>query len=131
MTDLVGGQIELMFENAPGAMGQIQGGQVRPLAVTGSTRSSALPEIPTVAEAGVPGFDVVSWFGLFAPAGTPEPIVNELNEAVRAALQKPEIRERMLELGAERGSPQEFRDFVVSERDKWAKVIEDAGIEPK
>lgn len=133
MIDLVSGQIQMMFENLPGAMGQIEGGQVRPLAVTSSERSPALPDIPTVAEAGVPGFEVVSWFGLFAPAGTPEPIISKLNEAVQTALENPEVRERLLELGAipAGGTPQEFHDFVVSERDKWAEVIKSAGIEPR
>ena len=120
----------MMFENMPGAMGYVRQGQLRAIAVTSPRRSAAMPELPTVAESGVPGFDVVSWFGLFAPAGTPKPIIEKLNREFVQAIHRPEVKARMIELGAEPagGTPEEFRQLVIAERDKWAKIIKDAGI---
>ena len=94
ITDLLGGQIEMMFENLPGAMGHIQAGRLRPLAVTSPERAVALPDVPTVAEAGVPGYEAVSWFGILAPAGTPEEIIDKLNTDIVAVIKKPEIQAR-------------------------------------
>jgi tripartite-type tricarboxylate transporter receptor subunit TctC len=130
LIDLVGGQIPLMFENMPGAMGHVRQGALRAIGVTGPKRSPALPDVPTVAESGVPGFDVVSWFALFAPAKTPKPIVDKLNAEFVAAINRPDIHARMIELGAEPagGTPEELRDLTVRERERWAKIIKDAGI---
>jgi len=133
ITDLLGGQIEMMFENLPGAMGHIQAGRLRPLAVTSPERAVALPDVPTVAEAGVPGYEAVSWFGILAPAGTPEEIIDKLNTDIVAVIKKPEIQARLIELGTIPGgnTPEEFAAFIQAELDKWTKVITAAGIEPK
>lgn len=133
ITDLLGGQIEMMFENLPGAIGHIQAGRLRALAVTSPQRAVALPDIPTVAEAGVPGYEAVSWFGLFAPAGVPQEIIDKLNTEVVAIIKKPEIEARLVELGTIPGgnTQAEFAAFVQTELDKWTKVITSAGIEPK
>lgn len=132
MIDLVGGHIQMMFENLPGAMSHVKSGNIRALAVTGARRSPADANLPTVAEAGVPGFDVVSWFGILAPARTPRPIVDKLNGAIVAAIGKPEVKARMLELGAEPapGTPEDFAKLIGDERERWAKVIKAAGIQP-
>ena len=123
----------MMFENLPGAMGHIQAGRLRPLAVTSPERAVALPDVPTVAEAGVPGYEAVSWFGILAPAGTPEEIIDKLNTDIVAVIKKPEIQARLIELGTIPGgnTPEEFAAFIQAELEKWTKVITAAGIEPK
>jgi tripartite-type tricarboxylate transporter receptor subunit TctC len=132
MTDLIGGHVSMMFENMPGAMGHVQSGTIRALAVTSLKRTPGAPDIPTVAEAGVPGYAALSWFGVFAAAGTPKPIVDRLNGAMVAAIRKPELQEKMAKLGAEAvgNTPQEFRELVRSEQAKWSKVIREARIDP-
>jgi tripartite-type tricarboxylate transporter receptor subunit TctC len=129
MSDLVGGHIPMMFDNMPGALVQIKAGTVRPIAVAGATRAAALPDLPTVAESGVPGFEASSWFGLVARAGTPAAVLTRLTGDVDDILRMPEIEKRFAELGAEpgRASGDAFGAFLRAETAKWSKVVEEAG----
>ena len=128
--DLLGGQIQLIFASTISSIQFIQAGRLRALAVTGAQRAKVLPELPTVIEAGVPGFVVNQWYGLLAAAGTPRAIVDRLNRDVNKALQFPEVVARLTADGAEGagGTPQQFAAHIKTERDKWAKVIKQAGI---
>ncbi|AOZ03429.1 ABC transporter substrate-binding protein [Cupriavidus sp. USMAHM13] len=130
MTDLLAGQVNLMFDNLPSALAQIQAGKVRALAVTGKQRSAVLPEVPTFAESGLPGYEVNSWFGLLAPAGTPAERVGKLQQAVAKVLALPEVRQRIQQLGAEPGgdSPAAFAAILRADTAKWSAVIRQAGI---
>lgn len=132
MADLLGGHISIMFENLPGAVAHIRSGKLRGLAVLSPTRSKAVPDLPTIAEAGLPGAEAVSWFGLFTTAGTPREVVEKLNQEIVAVIRKPEVQARMADVGAEPvgGTPEEFRRLVQSEIEKWAKVIEAANVKP-
>lgn len=129
VTDLIGGQVQYMFDNMPSAWPQVQAGKLRALAVTTPTRSPAAPNVPTMQEAGFKGFDVSSWFGLMAPAGTPAPIIDKLNAAVLKALAKPDVQKKMLELGAEpqHTTPAQFGAFIKKEVDTWAPVVKASG----
>lgn len=129
VTDLIGGQVQYMFDNMPSAWPQVQAGKLRALAVTTPTRSPAAPNVPTMQESGFKGFDVSSWFGLMAPAGTPAPIIDKLNAAVLKALAKPDVQKRMMELGAEpqKTTPAEFGAFIKKEVDTWAPVVKASG----
>ena len=130
LTDLLSGQIQVMFATALSVKQHIQSGKVRALAVTTAKRSAAFPDLPTIAEAGVPGFDATTWHGLFAPAGTPAEIVNRLNTEVNRILQMPDVLKLLESMGADikGGTSKELADHVQSEIAKWAKVINDAGI---
>lgn len=130
LIDLVSGQTHLMFATALSVKQHIQSGKVRPLAVTTAKRSTAFPDLPTIAEAGVPGFDATTWHGLFAPAGTPTEIVSRLNADVNLILKMPDVRKLLESMGAEikGGTSRELADHVQSEIAKWAKVINAAGI---
>jgi tripartite-type tricarboxylate transporter receptor subunit TctC len=130
VTDLLGGQVQMMFDNMPSSLPHVKAGKLRALGVTSAKRSPALPEVPTIAEAGVPGYDATSWFGILAPAGTPEPVVTRLQGAIVQALGEPEMRQRMADLGAEPvgDTPAEFGQFIAAEIAKWAKVVNDAGV---
>jgi tripartite-type tricarboxylate transporter receptor subunit TctC len=130
MNDLVAGNIQLMVDQVASAIGQIRDGRVRALAVTGAERHPLLPEVPTVAEAGLPGARASSWGGLVAPARTPAPAVEKANAAVRDAVAQPSVRERMAAAGADpaASSPAEFADFVRAESEKWGRVVRDARI---
>ena len=128
--DLVAGTMDLMFDNLPSALPQIKSGKLKALAVTSAQRSSALPDVPTVAEAGpVKGFDASSWFGLFAPAGTPPEIVARLQQETAHALQSPAVKERLVSQGAiPGGQPSaDFARFVAAEAKKWAQVVKVSG----
>ena len=129
MQDLIGGQIQLMFDNLASSLGQIKAGRVRALAVTTAKRSTLAPDLPTIAESGLPGFDISTWFGIFAPAKTPQPIVDRLYTEFTRALALPEVREAMLKLGAEPvgNKPAEFAAYIQSEADKYAKLIRASG----
>ena len=129
ITDLVAGQIDLMFDNLPSSIEQIRGGNLRAIAVTSAKRSAALPDVPTIAESGLPGFDASSWFALFAPAKTPRDIVEKLNAEMRKAVEEPEVRERFVAVGGEARpmTPEELGDFVKAEIEKWAKVVKASG----
>ena len=130
LTDLISGQIQVMFATALSVKSHIQSGKVRPLAVTTAKRSAAFPDLPTIAEAGVPGFDATTWHGLFAPAGTPVEIVSRLNTEVNRILQMPDVLKLLESMGADikGGTSKELADHVQSEIAKWAKVINAAGI---
>jgi tripartite-type tricarboxylate transporter receptor subunit TctC len=129
MSDLIGGQIQLMFDNLASSLAQMHAGKVRALAVTTATRSALAPELPTIAESGLPGFDISTWFGIFVPAGTPRDVVTRLHGEFTRALAMPDIREKMMSLGAEPvGSrPDEFAAYIRSEADKYARVIKASG----
>jgi tripartite-type tricarboxylate transporter receptor subunit TctC len=129
VADLIGGQTAIMFDNMPSVIPHVKGDKLRALAVTTSKRSPALPDAPTVAEAGVPGYEATSWFGLLAPAGTPADIVAKLNGSVIKALADPEVQKKLAEQGAEAFSekPEQFAAFIQSETAKWGKVVKQSG----
>jgi len=129
LQDLIAGQVQLMFDNLPPSLPQIKAGKLRALAVTSATRAPALPDVPTVAESGLPGFEASSWFGLLAPAGTPQPLIAKLNSAVSAWLATPEAKEKMTSIGANSagGSPEDFAKHIAAETAKWSKVVKESG----
>ncbi|MGZ5083363.1 MAG: tripartite tricarboxylate transporter substrate binding protein [Usitatibacter sp.] len=131
VTDLLGGQVHVMFDNAPNVLPQVKAGRLRALAQTGASRSAVAPDIPTVAEAGVPGYELTVWFGLVAPAGTPREVVGKLNAEVLKILAMPDVRERFLAQGVEPlgSTPEEFRDHIRAQMAKWGKVVRDAGVQ--
>jgi tripartite-type tricarboxylate transporter receptor subunit TctC len=130
LQDLVGGQIEMMFDNLPAALPQIRAGNVRALAVTTMKRSSSTPELPTLDESGVKGFDSQGWFSLLAPSGTPQPILEKINAEVNKALATDDFRKRLETVGAEPvgGSIDDFKQRIREETERWAKVIRFANI---
>jgi len=130
VTDLLGGQVQLMIAPSQAVMGHVKSGKLRALGVTGAKRSPAVPELPTLSEAGVPGYESVGWFGLMAPAATPKEIVAQLNRDVNRILQLPDVKARLLELGADPGttSPEQFLEFIRSDNAKWDKLIRERGI---
>jgi tripartite-type tricarboxylate transporter receptor subunit TctC len=127
--DLVGGQIQSMFSGMSSVMPHIKAGRLRALAVTGAQRSPAVPDIPTIAESGFPGFEADSWYGVLAPAHTPRPIVNRLHDEIVRVLAMPEVKERLNSVGFELvgSSPDEFAAYIKSEIPKWAKVVKISG----
>jgi tripartite-type tricarboxylate transporter receptor subunit TctC len=129
LTDLLGGQVQIMFDNLPPSLPHIRSGKLRALAVTTAERAPALPDLPTMQEAGVPGFESSSWFGLLAPAGTPRPIVVKINEEVARWLATPEAKEKLAAIGAAArgGSPEDFAQHIAAETAKWAKVVKESG----
>lgn len=132
LTDLVGGKgVQVMFDNMPSAIGFARSGSLRALAVTSPKRVQSAPDIPTVAESGYPGFQVVTWFGLFAPAGTPAAIVDKLNHAVADAVADPDVHKQLVNLGAEptTNSPADFEKLVQEEKVRWGKVVKAAKIQ--
>jgi tripartite-type tricarboxylate transporter receptor subunit TctC len=130
VTDLIAGQVDVMFDNVPNVIQHVRAGKMKALAVTTKQRSALAPDVPTLDEAGVPGYDLSVWFGILAPAGTPRDIVQRLNAEIRRILNSPEVKERILKQGVEvqTGTPEQFDGFVKSEVARWAKVIKDAGI---
>jgi tripartite-type tricarboxylate transporter receptor subunit TctC len=133
LQDLIAGRVMLMFDLVLTAAPHIKSGAVRGLAVTGATRSAVLPDLPTVAESGVPGYEVSAWFGIFAPAGVPKPVVDRLNAEVVKAIASPDLRQRLVSQGADpvTSSPAEFAAYLQSEIAKWAKVVKAAGVQPE
>lgn len=129
ITDLIGGGIQLMMVNTPVAGPHAQAGRVRALGISSSQRTATYPDIPTIAESGVPGFEVVAWGGLIGPANMPKELVTRLNAEVRTALASPAVRERFKALGAETdpSTPEEFRELSHRETAKWAKVVKFSG----
>ena len=129
-TALLGGEIDYIFEALGSASPHIRSGKLRPIAVTSAKRSPSFPEIPTAIESGLPGFDVTSWYGLWAPTGTPPAVVQRLHGLVNKAFEDPEMRELWFKLGAETGgiAPAAFGVFVRQEVQKWGKVVRDAGV---
>ncbi|MDE1568504.1 Bug family tripartite tricarboxylate transporter substrate binding protein [Aquabacter sp. P-9] len=129
VNDLVGGQVDLSFDNLPSSIAQIRAGNLRPIAVTSAERSAALPDVPTIAESGVPGFDASSWFAIFAPAGTPKAIVDKLNAAANKSLGEAAVKQRYAEVGAQMNvmTPDQLGAFVKAEQAKWSKVVKESG----
>jgi tripartite-type tricarboxylate transporter receptor subunit TctC len=129
MTDLLGGQIPVLFDNLPGSIQQIKAGRIRALGVTTKERVASIPDVPTIGET-VPGYEVSVWFGISGPKGMPPEIVAKLNTAVNAVLAKPELKARFHDLGGEvmPMSPAEFGHLVADETAKWAKVVKSAGL---
>jgi tripartite-type tricarboxylate transporter receptor subunit TctC len=130
ITDLIAGRISMIIDNMPGAISFIKAGRLRALGVTGSKRSPAVPDVPTIAEAGLPGYESLSWSGIAVPTGTPKDIIVRLNRDIAAILMLPDIREKFAQAGADPigGSPQEFAEHIRGEREKWSKLIRDRGI---
>jgi tripartite-type tricarboxylate transporter receptor subunit TctC len=129
LVDIIGGRIPVMFDAAPGVMAHLKSGKLRALAVSLASRSALLPEVPTVAEAGVPGFSTMGWIGLLAPAGTPAPILDRLNGIVLRIVAAPESKKRFAELGFTPigGSRAEFASFIKAELELWGKVVKVSG----
>jgi tripartite-type tricarboxylate transporter receptor subunit TctC len=127
--DLISGNVQIMFESTNSIAPHVKAGRVRGLAVSGAKRSIAFPELPTLAEAGVPGYEVSSWSGIIAPAGLPRAVLNKLNAAANATLQAPEVKERLLQLGNEGGggTPEQFGELIRRDSAKWAEVIRLSG----
>ena len=130
MIDLISGQVTMMIETAPASMSQIKAGKLRPLMVAAKERAQTLPDVPTAAEAGLPGFEVSSMFGIAAPAGTPQPIIERLNGELAGILQLPEVQQKLQEQGVSpvHTSPGEAAQRIRDELAKWAKVIKDANV---
>ncbi len=130
LIDVIAGQNQLMFATSLSVLPHIKAEKLRALAVTNAKRSRLLPELPTIAEAGVPGFEATTWHGVLTTGGTPPAIVNKLNAEINRILQLADVRERLGALGAEiiGGTPKEFSDHIQREIPKWAKVIRDAGV---
>jgi tripartite-type tricarboxylate transporter receptor subunit TctC len=128
--DVLGGQVPLGIVDVPSAIANVKAGKLRALAVTTTRRIASLPDVPTVAEAGVPGYESIGWFGAVAPAGTPAPVIQRLNAEIKAALTAPEIASRVLAAGAEplTTTPAEFGAMIRDETRKWAEVIRRAGV---
>jgi tripartite-type tricarboxylate transporter receptor subunit TctC len=129
---IIGGQVQMMIDAVTAMAPNVNQGQVRALAITGSARSSVLPDVPTVAEAGLPGYEATIWLGLMAPTGTPKPVVDKLNAAVNAAIQRPQIVKLWAEQGASPMSmtPEEFEKYLRSDIAKWAEVVKQFGDRP-
>ncbi len=129
VTDLLGGQVQSMFDNTPSAMPHVKSGKLRPIAITSRERSALLPNVPTVAESGFPGFEVQSWFGMAAPTGTSQPVIQRLNTALNKALSDGDIKQRLAAMVATPtpGTPDEMRKFVASEISAWNEVVKASG----
>src|SRR6267154_1873703 len=129
LTDVIAGQAQLMFATSASVIPYIKAGRLRALAVTTAQRSASVPELPTVSEAGVPGFEAITWHGVVVPAATPRPLVERLNADIVKVLRVRDLRERLESLGAELapGTPQDFADYIAREIPKWAKVVKDSG----
>jgi tripartite-type tricarboxylate transporter receptor subunit TctC len=131
LTDLLGGHIPMAFAPIPAAHANVSAGLLRALAVTSSIRSSLLPEVPTMSEAGVPGFDASLYYGLVAPAGTPRPVIERLNTALQAALASDEVKKQLGLDGTEitPGTPEDYADFIDKDEKKWAELVKASGVE--
>jgi len=133
VTDLLGGQISLFFGDISTSLPPVRAGKLKGFAVSSAQRSPLAPDLPTLAEAGVPGYELTAWFAAFVAARTPAPVVQKLNAAFREALADKEVTSKLLAAGieAEASSPDQLKSFVVSETAKWAKIVADAGIQPE
>ena len=129
IADLIGGQVQVMFDNLPSALPQIRGGKLRALAVTSRERANALPDVPTVAESGLPGFEASSWFGLLAPTGTPREVVVRVNAEIARWLASSDAKDKLASQGAiaAGGSPEDFASHITAETAKWQKVVRESG----
>jgi len=128
LTDLMGGQVDVIFDNLPSSIGHIKSGKIRALAVTSAERDPSLPDVPTVAET-VPGYEATAWFGIGMPKGTPKDVVEKINAEVNRALVDPKMRARLAELGGKpiAGSPEDFGKVIAAETAKWEKVVISSG----
>jgi len=133
MTEVIAGRVDFMFTDIAAAQAQVKAGNLRALAVTSKNRSAIMPELPTIIESGVPDYDLSGWNGLFAPAGTPPDVVNKINAEITKIVQMPDVRARILDIGAEPGpmKPAEYAAWVQSEVTKWTKLVKEAGIQPE
>jgi tripartite-type tricarboxylate transporter receptor subunit TctC len=133
LVDLMGGQVSMMIDNLPSSMPYIKSGKLRALAVTGSTRSAELPEVPTMMESGFKDFEVTAWFGVFVPAKTPPEVINKLYTAIKKVTATPEVKARIADLGGTSplDTPANTKAFVISEKKKWEKVARDAKVQPE
>jgi tripartite-type tricarboxylate transporter receptor subunit TctC len=133
MTDVIGGQAEMMWNVLPSALPQIKAGKVKALAVTGKVRSEALPDVPTMQEAGVADYTAITWNGILAPANTPKPIIARINAAIVKALQAPDMKSKYAAIGTDLAwsTPEEFASFINEETRRWNKVIRTSGIKPQ
>jgi tripartite-type tricarboxylate transporter receptor subunit TctC len=129
LADLMGGQVDVMFDNLTSSIGLIRSGKLRALAVTTLTRYPELPELPTMQEAGVPGYEATAWFGIVVPKGTPREVVMRINAEVNKALAQADVKEKLAQQGALARSwtPEEFGSFIHNEVVKWAKVVKASG----
>jgi tripartite-type tricarboxylate transporter receptor subunit TctC len=125
VSDLLGNQIAIMFDNMPSVIPHVRSGKLRAIAISTAKRSPELPDVPTIAEAGVPGYEAVSWFGLFAPAATPKPVLDKLSTALSKVLANPEVQKKISAQGGEtvNETPAQFAAFIRSETTKWGKVL--------
>ncbi len=132
LLDLTGGRIEMAFESMPTVLQLVRSGKLKALAVTTPKRSSLLPDVPTIAESGLPGFDVTIWYGVFGPAGMPANVTAKLNQTINAALRTPELGQRLAELGADLagGTPEDLGRYQAAESARWNRFIQEAGIKP-
>jgi tripartite-type tricarboxylate transporter receptor subunit TctC len=133
LVDLIGGHIPMAFAPIPASHANVSAGTLRALAVTSLARSNLLPDVPTIAEAGVPGFDASLYYGLAAPAGTPRPIIDKLNKVLRDALASDEVKRQLGSDGTEitPGSPEDYADFIDKDEKKWAQLVKASGVEPE
>jgi tripartite-type tricarboxylate transporter receptor subunit TctC len=129
IADLISGNVQLMFESTNSIAPHVVAGRVRALAVTGAKRSTSLPTIPTMIEAGVPGYEVTAWTGVIAPAGLPRPVLDRLNRAVNMTIHDPAVKERLIQLGSEGGggTPEDYAEIIRKDSAKWAEVIRRSG----
>ena len=129
MQDLLGGQVQFMFDNLANSMAQMKAGKLKAFAVTTAKRSSLAPDLPTMAEVGVPGFDISTWYGIFVPAGTPPEIVRKLNAEIVRWLGSDDAKDKLKAQGAEPAptTPEQFDAFVRAENAKYAKIVKDSG----
>lgn len=129
LTDLLGGQIQIYASSIPTALGQIKNGQLRAIAVTSLKRSNALPNIPTIAESGIKGFEANTWFGFVAPAGTPPNVISELNKNINQVLKQPDVRARLMNEGGDvlGGTPEQFSSVLTKDIAHWGKIVKDSG----
>jgi tripartite-type tricarboxylate transporter receptor subunit TctC len=133
LTDVIGGQVQMMFATSASVIPYIKAGRLRALAVTTAQRSASVPELPTVAEAGVPGFEATTWHGVVVPAATDFSIIKKLNQDIVTVLNSTDLKEKLNNLGAEiaTGTPKDFADYIARETPKWAKVVKDSGARPE
>src|SRR6185295_15479884 len=131
--DLLAGRTAMIFDTVPAIRAHVKAGSVRGIAVTTLARSSAVPELPTIAESGLPGYDASTWGGILAPAGTPKDAVARLNVAINAAFKPEDVRTRLTGAGIEiqGGTPEQFGSVIKNEIDKWGRIVKEAGIQPE
>jgi tripartite-type tricarboxylate transporter receptor subunit TctC len=129
VTDLLGGHVHVAFDNTPNVLPQVKAGKLRALAITSATRSDMVPEVPTVSEAGVPGYEVGVWFGIVAPAGTPPAVLAKLNTELNRMLAMPDVKQKFADQGVEPvgGPPERFAAHLKVQIEKWTKVVKESG----